>query len=249
MSRIRKAYESRFRALIKELNGRRLEQGVRWWSKHARQLSQSDGISPTHAFEQSVSVLRERVHAFSKRRSKPENGNLPPEFRIKTAANVSYNRQDGCPTFLCDAGLGGLARWLRAAGYESLWQPDIGDAELLREAQRLRATVLTTDSLMMERGVLRDGIIPAFWLPPTLTMQEQLALVLREFRLTIRAARCMTCGGKLEPVEKELVRERIPPRTWHWVDEYFVCARCNQLFWHGTHWRRIRVQLANCSNP
>src|SRR6266480_3277762 len=69
------------------------------------------------------------------------------------------------------------------------------------------------------------------------------------FRLAVREARCMTCGGELRPVEKECVRERIPPRTWCWLDEYFVCARCNQLFWHGTHWRKIGVQLARLSEP
>jgi uncharacterized protein len=247
MSRIRKAYETRFRTLLRELNSRRIDPGVRWWSSHAQQLSQRDGISLTHAFEQSVCLLRQRVDAFRERRSQPGDSNPAPLSRIKTPAMLNPYGRDACPTFLCDAGLGGLARWLRAAGYESFWQPDIDDAELLREAQRLRAIVLTTDSLMMERGVLRDGLIPAFWLPPTLTMGEQLALVFREFRLAVREARCMTCGGELRPVEKERVRERIPPKTWCWLDAYFVCARCNQLFWHGTHWRKIGVQLAKCS--
>jgi len=247
MSRIRKAYETRFRALLRELNSRRLDQGVRWWSNNASRVSQSEGISLTHAFEQSVCRLRQRVEAFSERRPQPEDDNPALESRIKRAAMTNLDQPDA--VFLCDAGLGGLARWLRAAGYEAFWHADIGDADLLREAQQLRAIVLTTDSLMMERGVLRDGVIPSFWLPPTLKMKEQLALVFREFRLVVRAARCMTCGGELRPVEKERVRERIPPRTWHWVDEYFVCARCNQLFWHGTHWRKIHLQLANCSHP
>ena len=246
MNRIRKAYETRFRALLRELNARRLDQAVRWWSTHAERLSQRDGISPTHAFEESVRLLRQRVDAFSERRSQPDDSKRAPVSRIKTAGMTNPDWQG--TAFLCDAGLGGLARWLRAAGYEAFWQPDIDDAELLREAQRLRATVLTTDSLMMERGVLRDGIIPALWLPPTLTMGEQLALVFREFRLAVREARCMTCGGELRPVDKERVRERIPPKTWHWVDEYFACARCDQLFWHGTHWRKISVQLAKCCN-
>ena len=249
MSRIRKAYENRFCALLRELNARRLDQGVRWWSDHARRLCESDGISMTHAFERSVALLRLRVDTFSGRRPQLEDSDPAPDSRMRSARKANPLQPDARPVFLCDAGLGGLARWLRAAGYEAFWQPDIDDAELLREAQRRRATVLTTDSLMMERGILRDGIILAFWLPPTLTMKEQLALVFREFRLAIREARCMTCGGELRPVEKECVRERIPPRTWHWVDEYFVCASCNQLFWRGTHWRKISVQLAKCSDP
>jgi uncharacterized protein with PIN domain len=45
-------------------------------------------------------------------------------------------------------------------------------------------------------------------------------------------------------VEKERVRDRIPPRTARWKDEYFLCAGCGRLFWHGTHWERISRVLA-----
>src|SRR5262245_6586138 len=117
MSRIRKAYESRFRALLRELNARRIEQGVRWWSDHARQLSQRDGISPTHAFERSVCLLRQRVDSFDGRRLWPDVGDSAPESRMKSARKANPAQPDARPRFLCDAGLGGLARWLRAAGY------------------------------------------------------------------------------------------------------------------------------------
>jgi uncharacterized protein with PIN domain len=96
---------------------------------------------------------------------------------------------------------------------------------------------------MMQRRVLRDGIVPALWVPPTLVKSAQLALVFREFGLALRPPRCMSCGGELRRVEKEQMRERIPPRTWRWLDEYFVCIRCDRLFWHGTHWQKIRRQL------
>jgi uncharacterized protein with PIN domain len=82
-----------------------------------------------------------------------------------------------------------------------------------------------------------------FWLPPTLGIPEQLALVFREFGLTLRVPRCMSCGGELRRGDKEALKERIPPKTYRWLDEYFVCARCGKLFWHGTHWRRIAKAL------
>ncbi|HOB33556.1 MAG TPA: Mut7-C RNAse domain-containing protein, partial [Verrucomicrobiota bacterium] len=110
-------------------------------------------------------------------------------------------------------------------------------------ARVLNAFVLTTDSLMMERGVLRDGVVPSLWLPPALTKQEQLALVLRELDLKPRDPRCMTCGGELRPTPKETLRDRIPPKTWRWIDEYFLCDRCGQLFWRGTHWQRIQAAI------
>ena len=64
-----------------------------------------------------------------------------------------------------------------------------------------------------------------------------------EFGLKRHEPRCMSCGGELRRVEKEALRERIPPRTYRWLDEYFVCARCDRLFWRGTHWMRIDRDL------
>ena len=145
--------------------------------------------------------------------------------------------------FLCDAGLGGLARWLRASGYEAIWIPDIDDDDLLREGVRLDAIILTTDSMLMERRVLRDGIIPAVWVPPTLTMLEQLALIFQELDLEVRGSRCMSCGGEMIAIDKEAVRDRIPPRTLKWLNEFFECRQCGKLFWHGTHWQRITSRL------
>jgi uncharacterized protein with PIN domain len=149
--------------------------------------------------------------------------------------------------FFCDAGLGGLARWLRAAGYEAAWQDGIDDAELVRPARVTSATILTTDSGLMERRVVRDGKVPALWLPPTLRVPEQLARVFHQFGLKPGRPRCMSCGGELRPVPKESLRGLVPPRTYGWLDEYFVCCRCAKVFWHGTHWQRIVRQLARAA--
>ena len=141
--------------------------------------------------------------------------------------------------FICDAGLGGLARWLRAAGHPALWRPDTDDEAVIAQAIQTSATVLTTDSIMMERKVFRDKIIRSLWLPPSFGIAEQLRLVFREFHLSLREPRCMSCGGELKPRPKESLKDRIPPRTYLWLDEYFVCADCGKLFWKGTHWERI----------
>jgi uncharacterized protein with PIN domain len=147
------------------------------------------------------------------------------------------------PEFLCDAGLGGLARWLRAAGYCAHWTPDVDDDELLRQAQLLHATLLTTDSALLERRLLREGIIRALWVSPAVKCEEQLANVVRELSLPLRQPRCMSCGGELLPADKEASRDRIPPKTFVWLNTFFVCAQCGKLFWHGTHWQRIQRQL------
>jgi uncharacterized protein len=219
MNRIAKAYEARFRALLQAAGARRLDQGVQWLVLRAKERSAQEGMSTAD----SLTRLHERLAARLASRSRPS-----PAGSIR---------------FFCDAGLGGLARWLRAAGYEALWQPGIEDTALLREARRTSTTILTTDSLMMERRLLRDQIIPALWVPPTLKIPEQLKLVFRHFCLTAREPRCMSCGGQLGMVDKEAVRHRIPPKTYLWLNEYFLCVDCDKLFWRGTHWEKIQRQL------
>jgi uncharacterized protein with PIN domain len=245
MSRIQKAYEIQFRSLLHEIGARRPEQGINWLLKRAETISEKGQTSIARTLTRVHDHLITQVEILRRHRAAKATN-------CRAALGGGLSRESREPSsharFLCDAGLGGLARWLRAAGYDSLWQPNIDDAELIRTAVSIAAThpeltLLTTDSLLMERRLLRDGIVRALWLPPTLTIAEQLTLVFREFRLTIREARCMKCGGELRRVEKESVRDRIPPRTYRWLDEYFICARCDQLFWRGTHWQKISRAL------
>src|SRR5436305_227884 len=227
MGRIREAYETKFRALLGQVGARRTDQALAWLTHKAERLSAPLRISPERSFEQVYQRLSDQVEAYSSRHGWSETQRSAP------------------PLFLCDAGLGGLARWLRAAGYESCWTPDISDDAAIREAIRLEAILLTTDSILMQRRVLRDRVIPSVWVSPSLKIMEQLAHVLRELKLPILEPRCMACGGELAEVAKQTVQDRIPPRTLRWLDQYFECQKCGKLFWHGTHWERIQQQLRN----
>ena len=128
---------------------------------------------------------------------------------------------DEPPAFWCDAMLGGLARWLRAAGYDAAWEAGIADAELARH------------------GAIRAGRIRALWIPPGLEKLEQLRYVVRSMGLAPRAPRCMACGGALVSIPRESARPEAPPRTFAWCREFYRCGRCAKLFWRGTHWSRI----------
>jgi uncharacterized protein with PIN domain len=120
---------------------------------------------------------------------------------------------------------------------------DISDGEIVARAEAMGAIVITTDSFLLDRRPVARGRVRAIWVPPTLTKFEQLRLVRAEMDLPHSDSRCMPCGGELVLVDKESVRDRIPPRTSLWVDEYYECARCGKLFWHGTHWQRVINQL------
>ncbi len=238
MSRIRKAYEAKCRDLLRQVRARRPEEGVQWLARRSHRMSEQEGIPLTQALASFHELLWQKVERWKARTEKS-----------RPRASDAAASDSALPRFLCDSGLGGLARWLRAAGYEAAWKPAWDDDDLLQEGLRISATILTTDSLLMERRLLRDGILPALWVPPTLTKLEQLNVVFRELRLSIRDPRCMQCGGELRQADKESLRDRIPPKTYRWRDEYFLCSQCGQLFWHGTHWQRISRSLNQAAGP
>jgi uncharacterized protein with PIN domain len=230
--RLEAGYREKFRALLAKVRPRRLDFGVDLLVRRAREMRVREGIPPGPALARVYEATRVRV-----------------EKRLALTAACSLSgtplgQEPVAPRFVCDASLGGLARWLRAAGYEADWL-EKGSADALLRKARAGATLLTTDSRMMERTAVRNGSVQAQWLPSDLSRVAQLGMVMRDLGLKLRAPRCMSCGGELRAVPKDEVRDRIPPRTARWKDEYFACAGCGQLFWQGTHWERIARRLSD----
>jgi uncharacterized protein len=228
MGRIEQAYAAKFRQLLTQLGARRVEQGISWLTSKAHAVAGQAGVSHQRALETIYRRLHSQADKYRARVGKPHRWALEP-------AAVKFG---------CDAGLGGLARWLRASGYEARWTQNISDDALIRGAQQSAAILLTTDSGLMERRLLRDGIIPSVWVSPSLETSEQLTHILDELHLPNLQPRCMSCGGGLIEVPKEKVADQIPPRTLRWLDHYFQCQSCGKLFWHGTHWQRIRERIS-----
>lgn len=150
--------------------------------------------------------------------------------------------------FVCDAMLGGLARWLRAAGYDAAWRSDFDDWEVIRQAQREGRMLLTCDGGIFRIGIVRDGEVPALYVPIGLSKVQQLRFVLGKLGLGLQPPRCMACGGPLVSVPKDQVRARVPPRTFEWIDHFQECSRCGRLFWQGTHWRHIASVLQDVAS-
>ena len=233
-SRIEEGYRRRFRELLALVRPRRLEFGVELLMRRGRERSEREGSPLARGLARVYEETRKRVVR---------------RVAVTGACSLEKPRWElfkdaDPPRFLCDACLGGLARWLRAAGYEARAAEAADDGALVAEAQRDHLVLLTSDSEVMDRRVIRGGTLVALWVPTGLTLHEQLGIVLRDLGLGLRAPRCMGCGGELRSVEKEAVRQRIPPRTARWKDEFFVCGACDQLFWQGTHWQRISGALS-----
>jgi len=225
-------FRHRFRSLLALVGPRRLEFGVELLLGRGRRRAEREGVS----LAEGLTAMYEDTQARVRRRLEKTGcrWGTPPWEQF----------DDGHPPrFLCDPSLGGVARWLRAAGYEAVEAPEVPGHRLPEEAHRRGMVLLTTETEVLERRLVTRGELVVCWVPSAIGMAEQLQMVMHELGLGLREPRCMACGGELVPTPKETVGPRIPPKTARWKDEYFVCAGCDRLFWQGTHWERIEKRL------
>mgnify|MGYP000931653885 CR=1 FL=1 len=52
--------------------------------------------------------------------------------------------------------------------------------------------------------------------------------------------RCLRCNGRLRPVAKEAILNRLEPKTKLYFDEFHLCETCGQIYWQGSHFARLQ---------
>ena len=134
---------------------------------------------------------------------------------------------------------GGLARWLRALGYDAAYTEGIDDGELVEFALREGRILISSDGRLFERRRITSRQVRALRLPRGLQRFEQLDYVVRALRLAVLDPRCMRCGGRLDAVQREDVADVVPARSLLFADAFYRCQTCRHVYWNGSHWQRI----------
>jgi len=146
------------------------------------------------------------------------------------------------PRFFADAQLGGLARVLRMAGFDTLFANPIADAEIVRIAGREGRIVLTRDRELLKRRAVTHGCYVHALVP-----DQQFSEIVARLDLAGRLcafSRCLECNAPLQAVAKAQVCERLPARVRDRFARFSACSVCRRVFWEGSHWQRMRERLA-----
>ena len=142
--------------------------------------------------------------------------------------------------FLCDEMLGGLGRWLRAAGYDTVIAeggvPDrvlarrsaAEDRVLLTKDRHLVAVAGRTTGVVLVAGDSIDGNARA--------LREALGIDWEHAPFT----RCLVDNTPLEPAPPGLAEEA--PATAGGPLRF--CPVCRRIYWPGGHVRRMQSRLA-----
>ena len=144
--------------------------------------------------------------------------------------------------FIADAHMGGLARMLRMLGFDTVYDNTLDDARIVEQARRERRVVLTRDrELLKRRDVLRGCYVRA------LKPEAQLGELGRRYDLVARMqpfTLCLHCNRSLAPVDSGAVSQHVPERIRERYHNFRRCPGCEQIYWEGSHWTRMRSVLA-----
>jgi uncharacterized protein with PIN domain len=143
--------------------------------------------------------------------------------------------------FIADAMLGRLAKWLRLLGFDVLYDPAIDDKHIIRIAREQGRTVLTRDTRLIKKKVLRDYIFIKSNDIFRQLLEIKYILNLKDPDLQ---ARCAACNGILNNVSQKIeIRDSVPDFIYHNYDYFIKCEDCDKVYWEGTHHKRIKEKI------
>jgi uncharacterized protein with PIN domain len=143
--------------------------------------------------------------------------------------------------FVLDVHLGRLARLLRLAGFDCLYDNRYDDRTLSRLSRQEGRILLTRDRGLLMRAEVTHGYCVRSPHPT-----EQLSEVLARFDLGRRLSpfsRCLVCNRFLEALPRRQARLRVPALVARRYRRFRACPQCGRVYWRGSHWEHMRRHL------
>jgi len=134
--------------------------------------------------------------------------------------------------FFADAMVGRLARWLRVLGMDVEYERDIDDDILIKRAISGDRIILTRDTLIVRRRLLKGR----FFFIKNDHIEDQLREVLGRFGFEEKKffSRCLLCNLPLDVLAKEAARGRVPVYVFKTQSSFSTCRGCGRIYWQGT---------------
>ena len=145
-------------------------------------------------------------------------------------------------SFIADAMLGKMARKLRMFGFDTIYDSNIDDMDILDSSRYQDRIVLTSDRTLFKRCKKR-GINTILTYKET--ELENLVTIFSALNIkSINSQKlphlCTCCNGLLDTIiDKNLIKNQIPDRLLHSKNIFYECTNCNKIYWIGTHVDRI----------
>ena len=161
---------------------------------------------------------------------------LLPTYFPKNRLQVSNSME-----FVADGHLGKLARDLRLLGFDTAYDRDADDRQLLATMKESNRALLTRDRRLLMHAIVQHGYYLRSQNPINQTIE-----VLRRFDLFSAIApftRCLRCNAPLQKVKKTDVIQKLEPLTKIYYEQFRRCMGCGQIYWAGSHFSKLQKRL------
>ncbi len=152
--------------------------------------------------------------------------------------------------FIADSMVGKLAKYLRISGYDVKYSDKFSDDEIIDIANLEKRIILTRDSSLVERKKIKQEKIKFIYIQSQ-NIYSQLRQLKDELKIKIRPAfdRCLICNNKLTAIGKESVKGKVPDYVYKTKSKFFLCKKCNKIYWKGSHCRQIKKLMEKINQP
>ncbi len=143
--------------------------------------------------------------------------------------------------FVLDVHLGKVAKNLRMLGFDTIYENNLDDAEIIDIAEREERIILTRDRELLKHGRVSRG----YWVRSK-KPDRQMMEILKRFDLKSQIKpfhRCMSCNGEIKDVDKKEIEEQLEPKTRQYYDEFFICSNCRKIYWKGSHFDKMEQKI------
>ena len=140
--------------------------------------------------------------------------------------------------FILDVHLGKLAKYMRMLGFDSLYQNDYTDNQIIMISKKTGRVILTRDKALLKSKAVSRG-----YLLKNTEINSQIKEVVDRFQLLSLAkpfSLCLSCNLPVKRVEKESLKETLPPLIYSQFTEFSKCPGCGKIFWKGSHYSAMK---------
>lgn len=142
--------------------------------------------------------------------------------------------------FVVDVHLGKLTKYLRLLGFDTAYQKNHDDKEIIAISEKEKRIILTRDIGLLKHKKVTHG----YFLRET-NPKKQIKEVVEHFDLIRKCrpfTRCLECNGLIEKInESNIPLKKIPPRVIENRQEFYQCNECSRVYWQGTHYAKLRA--------
>jgi len=143
--------------------------------------------------------------------------------------------------FLLTKEVGRLAKWLRILGFDTEYIKKDNASAVIIQALREERIIITRNSRLPKSGGLRIEVIR------TQDLKQQLQEILKTLNISLDTrlmfTRCIICNAELVHIAKDKVKDKVPEYVFKTQNYFVTCAKCNRIYWQGTHWGNVQEAL------